>query len=231
MDCHHKDASKLCVSKVPFFNHLAYEEMVKIADISVHRTYKKGETIYEAWDSLNYLYIVHIGSVKMVQLFESGKEQVLRILEPGEFFGELALFTEKNMESYVEALEKTDICMIHRDQMQQLMTTYPMIAVKILEQFSQRLDAADKLIGELSAKDVEARIAGYLLELAEKQGTTEITLPITKKDLASLLGTSQETISRRMSNFQKHGIITQQGHRHITIEQLDALEQIASAML
>lgn len=230
MQCNH-DASQLCVSKVPFFNHLAYEEMVKIADISMHRNYYKGETIYEAWDPLNYLYIVHTGSVKIYQLFESGKEQVLRILQAGEFFGELALFAEKTMENYVEALEETNICMIHREQMQQLMTEYPMIAIKILEQFSERMDAADKLIGELSAKDVEARIASYVLELAGKQETKTITLPMTKKDLASFLGTSQETLSRRLSNFQKQGMITQEGHRKIIIEQYDRLEEIAEAVL
>lgn len=231
MPCHHQDLSHLCVSKVPFFNHLAAEEMMQIAEISRHRLYKKGTMIYKAWDPLNDLLIVHTGSVKIVQLFESGKEQILRVLEPGEFFGELALFTEKTMDTYVEALEDSDICMIHRDHMQQLMTNYPMIAVKILEQFSERLDAADKLIGELSAKDVESRIAGYLLDLAEKQASYHVTLPMTKKDLASFLGTSQETVSRRLSTLQKQGIITQKGHRQVVIEQLTDLQEIAAALL
>lgn len=231
MDCHHHQASNLCVSKVPFFNHLSYEEMLEIADISMHRTYQKGATIYEAWDPLNYLYIVHIGRVKIYQLFESGKEQILRILETGEFFGELALFTEKQMESYVQALEETNICMIHRDDMQKLMVNKPTIAVKILEQFSQRLDAADKLIGELSRKDVEARIAGYLLELAAKVKSTSIILPMTKKDLASFLGTSQETISRRMTNFEKQGIIHQGEQGQLKIEQLETLQAIAERAL
>lgn len=231
VDCGHHQTSQLCVSKVPFFNHLAYEEMVKITEISVHRTYEKGEIIHQASDPLDYLYIVHIGSVKIYQLFESGKEQILRILETGMFFGELALFTEKKLESYAEALEKTNICMIHRDQMQQLMLEHPTIAVKILEQFSQRLDDADKLIGELSAKDVEARIAGYLLDLVGQQQTLKLRLPITKKDLASLLGTTQETLSRRMTNFQRKGMIEQEGHKKIQILNQEELEKIASSVV
>src|SRR5699024_2207319 len=122
--------SQLCVAKVPFFNHLEAEEMKQIANISKHHTFAKGEVIYHAHDPLEYLYIVHIGRVKIYQLFESGKEQLLRLLEPGEFFGELALFTEKKLETYAEALVKMNICMIHRVYMQQLMIEHPTLAVK-----------------------------------------------------------------------------------------------------
>jgi len=220
------NVSKLCVAKVPFFNHLNHDEMLKIVDRSSHRHFKKGETIFGDGDPLDYLYIVHQGRVKIYQLFESGKEQLLRIVEPGEFIGELALFTEKMLDSYAEALEQTEICLIHRNDMQSLMHEYPTIAIKILEQFSNRLDQTEKLVGELSAKDVEARIAGYLLELASEANVNEIVLPISKKDLASYLGTTQETISRRLSNFQMNGWIEQKGHRNIKIIDKQALESV-----
>lgn len=219
----HINVSKLCVAKVPFFNHLDDDEMLKIVDRSNHRNFKKGETIFGDGDPLDYLYIVHQGRVKIYQLFESGKEQLLRIVEPGEFIGELALFTEKTVDSYAEALEKTEICLIHRDDMQSLMQDYPTIAIKILEQFSNRLDQTEKLVGELSAKDVEARIAGYLLDLVNEKNSDEIVLPISKKDLASHLGTTQETISRRLSSFQMNGWIEQKGHRNIKIIDKKAL--------
>src|SRR5690625_7859447 len=89
--------------------------------------FQKGVIIYHETDSLKYLYIVHLGRVKIYKLFESGKEQLLRILEPGEFLGELALFTEKVMDSYAEAIEKSEICAIHRDDIQELMKTQPTI--------------------------------------------------------------------------------------------------------
>lgn len=223
------NVTHLCVSKVPFFNHLNDAEMLKIVNKSRHKNFKKGEAIYRADDPLEYLYIVHQGSVKIYQLFESGKEQLLRILEPGEFMGELALFTEKNLDNYAEAMENTEICTIHRDDMQALMKAYPTIAVKILEQFSNRLDKTEKLLGDLSTKDVETRMANYLLELAVRNNTAEIMLPMSKKDLASHLGTSQETISRRLSNFQSKGWIEQKGQRHIKIINQDALSAIVSA--
>jgi len=163
--------------------------------------------------------------VKIYQIFESGKEQLLRILEPGEFMGEMALFTEKDMDSYAEAMETTEICAIHRNDMQELMNEYPTIAIKILEQFSNRLDETEKLVGTLSSKDVEMRTASYLIDLAEKMQTEEVVLPMSKKELASFLGTTRETISRRLSTFQTNGWIEQVGHRNIKILNKDALKE------
>src|SRR5699024_8872741 len=142
--------------------------MQDISKMSRHKLFEKGEIIYYDGDPLDYLYIVHQGRVKIYQVFESGKEQLLRILEPGEFMGEMAIFTKKEMDSYAEAIEKSEICAIHRDEMQLLMKEHPSIALKILEQFSKRLDQTEKLVGELSSKDVEMRIATYLVELVEK---------------------------------------------------------------
>lgn len=119
------------------------------------------------------------------QLFESGKEQLLRILNPEEFMGELALFTERSLESYAEAMEKTNKCMIHRSDVQELMKEHPSIAVKILEQFTTRLDNTEKLVGQLSSKDVET--LSYLLELTEAKNSDKVVLPMSKKDLASYL--------------------------------------------
>ncbi|MHA6251962.1 Crp/Fnr family transcriptional regulator [Oceanobacillus sp. CAU 1775] len=223
------DINHLCVAKVPFFNHLDYDEMMKITMKSTHKNFKKGEIIIHDGDPLDYLYIVHQGRVKIYQIFSSGKEQLLRILDPGEFLGEMALFTKKDMDSYAEAMEKTQICAIHRDDMQDLMNEYPTIAIKILEQFSNRLDMTEKLVGELSSKDVEMRTATYLVELAEKSEVSEIVLPMSKKELASFLGTTQETISRRLSTFQSKGWIEQIGHRNINILNMEALKEASIA--
>ncbi|RKQ29592.1 Crp/Fnr family transcriptional regulator [Oceanobacillus halophilus] len=226
--CNHDvSMNQLCVSKVPFFNHLTYEEMLKIVEMSRRLNYKKGEVIFRDGEPLEYLYIVHQGRVKNYQLFESGKEQLLRIIESGEFMGELALFTEKTLDSHAEAMEKTEICAIHRDDMQLLMQQHPTIAVKILQEFSTRLDETEKLVGNLSSKDVETRTADYLVELAKKSNSNEINLPMSKKDLASYLGTTSETISRRLSNFQTNGWIEQKGQRRIRILDKQALENIS----
>ncbi|HLR81198.1 MAG TPA: Crp/Fnr family transcriptional regulator [Bacillota bacterium] len=225
----HIDANQLCVLKVPFFNHLDFEDMQRIVQMSTNKTYSKGDIIIHDGDPLDHLYIVHQGRVKIYQIFASGKEQLLRILNPGDFFGELALFTKKVMDSYAEAMEPVHICAIHREDMQQLMMKHPTIAPKILEQFAHRLEQTEKLVGQLSAKDVETRTASYLIELAKKSRSQEVVLPMSKKDLASFLGTTQETISRRLSSFQTKGWIEQQGHRYIKILDINALREVADS--
>jgi CRP/FNR family transcriptional regulator len=216
---------ELCISKVPIFNHLEPDEMLAILKKSSQMTFKKGEIIYSEGDPLEYLYIVHTGRVKIYQLFESGKEQLLRILESGEFMGELALFTEKVLDGYAEALENTEICAIHRDHIQELMKTHATIPLKILSEFSMRLEETEFLVSQLSYRDVETRTASYLIKLVEENQSDQIVLPMSKRDLASHLGTTQETISRRLSHFQTNGWIEQKGHRNIKIIDREALEQ------
>src|SRR5690625_806921 len=161
-ECGHHISTKkreLCISKVPIFNHLEPDEMLEVLKKSSQMIFKKGEVIYREGDLLEYLYIVHTGRVKIYQLFESGKEQLLRILESGEFMGELALFTDKVLDSYAEALEETEICAIHRNDIQELMKTHSTIPLKILGEFSSRLEETEFLVSQLSYRDVETRIA------------------------------------------------------------------------
>src|SRR5699024_11948461 len=98
--------------------------MKEILKLSRQMTFSKGEIICHAGDPLEYLYIVHIGRVKIYQLFASGKEQLLRILEQGELMGELCLFTEKTLEHYAEAIERKEICTVHRREIQRLMQNH-----------------------------------------------------------------------------------------------------------
>lgn len=110
-------AKKLCVSLVPIFNHLEHEEQVEVARTSRSQTYGKKDFIFQAGDPSEYLYIVHKGKVKIYNLSESGREQLIRILEPGEFMGELAVFTDEWLASFAEAVEPTEICAIHKSDL------------------------------------------------------------------------------------------------------------------
>lgn len=228
--CNHDkgaDVKQMCVSKVPIFNHLGSKEMREIMGKSREMIFKKGDIIYRQGDPLEYLYIVHWRRVKIYHLFDSGKEQLLRVLEPGEFTGELALFTEKGIDSYAEAIEDAEICAIHRNYIQESMKDYPDIPLKILREFSNRIEEIEYLVGQLSSRDVETRTASYLVKLAKEKDTFDIVLPMSRKDLAYYLGTTQETISRRLSNFQTKGWIERVGHRNIKLLNMTALAEAA----
>ena len=195
----------------------------EIVKTTISVSFKRGETIYRAGDQSNSLYIIHKGKVKIYRLAESGKEQLIRILEPGEFTGELALFTESTHDNYAEAMEHTEICMLNASDLLQFLSKYPSISLKILKEFSHRLDRAEVQATSFATEDVEKRIALYLAELTDESRSMIVQLPMSRKDLASFLGTTPETISRKLTSFEESGWIVQQGQRDIHILDLDAL--------
>lgn len=223
--CNHGGGSdKACIRLVPIFNHLEDDRMDEIMKLTRSTSYKKGEIIYRAGEESDSLYIVSQGKIKIYRLSESGKEQLVRILLPGDFTGELALFREEVHESYAEAMEETKVCMITRFDLQELLLKYPSISLKILSEFSQRLETSEKQTTRVATETVETRLALFLVECVEKdKQSLEIMLPMSKKDLASYLGTTPETISRKLAELEDDGYIQQLTHRKIQILDYDGL--------
>ena len=186
-------------------------------------SYKKGEIIYRAGDPSDSLYIVHKGKIRMYRLSESGKEQLVRILIPGYFTGELALFKETLHEAYAEAIEETQVCTIKRSDLQTLLLKYPSISLEILTEFSNRLEQSEKQTTRFATEKVETRLALFLAECMDHHVSNEIELPMSKKDLASYLGTTPETISRKLATLEEQGYIKQKAHKKIEILDVDRL--------
>lgn len=216
-------AQELCVSLVPIFNHLPATELVSVAGKAEMRTFERGEFIHHAGDDSNQLFIIHQGKVKVYRLSEGGKEQLLRILEPGDFTGELALLCDSQHDSYAEAMERSKICTISRNEFRSLLLRLPSIGLHIMNELAQRLDASEKQTTVIATEAVDSRIGLYLASLAEKSNSMSITLPMSRKNLASYLGTTPETISRRLTEFEEANWIAQSGQRDIRILNLDAL--------
>lgn len=220
---HTEPLHELCVSLVPIFNHLPRNELVNIAAKAAMRTVKRTEFIHRAGDHSNQLYIVHQGKVKVYRLSEDGKEQLVRILQPGDFTGELALFSPGQHDSYAEATEDARVCVINRDDLSGLMLDHPAIGMYLLSELAQRLGSSEKQTAAIATESINARIVLYLARLSEHAKSRDIRLPMSRKDLASYLGTSPETISRRLKEFEDEGWIAQTGQRGIRIHDLDAL--------
>lgn len=213
-----------CIEIVPIFSNLTKEEMLEVASITIDRTYDKGEMIYLAGDKVDKLFVIHKGKVKIVRFSQNGKEQVIRVLGPGEFMGELALFHSAPMTDNAEALEKTTMCIIDGNKLKELMGRYPGISLKIVEELSKRLDKVEGLIEDISLNTVEKRLANALINMAND--SNEVVLKMSKRDLASYMGMSQETLSRKLSQFQDQGLIKLVGHRRIIIKDIEGLEEI-----
>ncbi|RBP63353.1 CRP/FNR family transcriptional regulator [Alkalibaculum bacchi] len=208
--CNGGEMHESCVSLVPIFNHLDGEQMNVISKVIRSNSYKKGEIIYKPGDKSDSLYIVSKGKIKIYRLSEMGKEQLVRILTAGDFTGELAVFSESIHESYAEAMKDTEVCMITRTDLQELLGKFSSISLKLLSEFSRRLEDSEKQTTRISTEKVDTRIAQFLIECVEdQQEGTEFPLPMSKKDLASYLGTTPETISRKLTEFEELGYIKQ----------------------
>lgn len=223
-DHHPNGTNKSCIALVPIFNHLEEEPMKEIMGTAQSVSYKRGENIYQAGNQSDSLYIVNKGKIRIYRLSESGKEQIVRILYPGDFTGELALFSNSIHESFAEAMEETQVCMITRSDLQEFLLKYPSISLKILAEFSNRLEQSEKQTARFATEKVETRLALFLAECLDHEGrSNEFVLPMSKKDLASYLGTTPETISRKMSDLVEAGYIKQKVHKRIEILDLDGL--------
>lgn len=227
MTCnHHQDENPSnCIEIVPIFSNLTEEEMLEIANITTEAKFDKGSYVYMANDLGGKLYVLHSGRVKISRLNINGKEQVLRIVEPGEFMGELTLLSNTPLTDNAEVLEKTLMCMIDGKKLKELMNKYPSIAFKVMEVLSKRLEQAESLIEKINLNTVEQRLALALLDLVNQKN--EITLNMTKGDFASSIGMSQETLSRKLTSFQDEGIIELIGQRKIIIKNINALKRIS----
>lgn len=225
MRCHCFDNNgENCIEKVPIFDNLSDDEMVEIAKIAQRKEFAKDEMIYMAGDLGDKLYVVNSGKIKVSRISDTGKEQVIRVLGTGDFMGELALFNRSELRDNAIALSDVVMCVISADEMKESMRKYPDISIKIMEELSNRLEDVETLIENISIHGVERRIADSLIGLSDERG--EINLKMSRKDLASHLGMSQETLSRKLRSFEETGLIKLVGHRKIRILDMEAIGEI-----
>lgn len=223
-DCSHRDDPYACLKHVPIFARLSEEEHAEIADITTAKTVKKGEFIYLIGDRGGVLYVLHKGHVKVSRLGANGKEQVVRIIGPGDFLGELSLFTGEKHTDMAEATSDATMCLIEGKRLNDLMRRYGTIAVKVMHALSQRLSDAERLIESINLVPAKERLAGALLDLGGDKD--RFTLPLSKRDLASLIGMTQETLSRSLAALQADKLIDLSGKRSIVILDRPSMYQL-----
>ena len=191
---------KLCVRLVPIFNHLDDDTMKKIASYTHHVDLEKGEFLYQAGDEGNALYIVHRG--------------------------EWTLFQEEGVQrDFAEASIKTEICMLRREDMQKILADYPSIGMELLSKMSQRLEQSERQTTTVAVGQIASRIAMFLADLVEDDKSEEqtVVLPMNRRELASYLGTTPESITRNFNKLEEAGLIHSITSKKIHINNLTNL--------
>ena len=215
------------ISTTPLFKGLPQKQLEKINNIAVKKNFEKGELIFSENDQGDGFYIVAGGRVKIYKISLEGKEQILHIFDQGEPFGEVPVFSGTLFPANAQAIAKCSLIFFPRNSFIQLLSENISIVLNMLSLLSMRLRQFTVQIENLSLKDVPGRLAGYLLLLAEEQQSENlIRLNISKGQLAGLLGTIPETLSRIFSKMNDIGLIEVEG-RNIKIFDINGLEDLS----
>ena len=211
---------------VPLFAHLGVEELEPLAAAARERPYPRNSVIVFADDPGDALFVVAAGQVKVVLGGEDGREVILAVLGPGDFFGELALIDDQPRSAHVIAMEDARLLVLRREDFQRALEAYPRIALGMLRALARRLRRADDAIGALVLLDVVGRVARVLLDLAE-DGPDGLAVPrVTHATMAQMIGSSRETVSRTISQLTDRGLI-QVTRKGIRISDATALRAAA----
>jgi len=214
-------------SEVPLFSGLPEDQLDKLRSIAVTLEVGRGTTVFSDGERANGFYVVGRGAVKIYKMSPDGKEKILHIFGPPEPFGEVPVFAGTGFPANALTLEKSRLYFFPRDAFVKLVSENPSLSLNMLAVLSMRLRQFAGQIENLSLKEVPARLASYLLSLSGKQGSPEsVTLPISKGQLAGLLGTISETLSRIFARMAAQGLIQVAG-RTIHLLDPEGLEALA----
>jgi CRP/FNR family transcriptional regulator len=211
------------------FKGLPQEHLEKIVEIAVAKGYEKGDVIFTEGETANGFYVVEEGSVKIFKVSMEGKEHILHIFGPGEPFGEVPVFSGTHFPASAEAITKSRLLFFPRPDFVNLISSNPSLALNMLAVLSMRLRQFTVQIENLSLKEVPGRLAAYLIYLSQEQGDGEtVTLAISKGQLASLLGTIPETLSRIFSKMTALNLI-EVSDRQISLLDMDGIRDLAES--
>lgn len=198
-----------------------------------HRHVERGQVLALAGEPIDQLVVVAQGRLVLSQTTPSGREQVLRTLGPGEFLGELALFASAEHEGDLVAQEPSDVCLLGRHAVQELVARHPDVAVLLVEALARRLTQAERRIADLGLHDVGQRLAGELLrEAASGEPTPDgirVRLTAPWREIATRIGTTPESLSRRLRALEIEGVVRQERSRTVVVLDLDRLRHLVDA--
>jgi len=202
--------------KFPLFADLDDRELSSIAAVAKTRRYAKDDVIFHADESGDVFCLIREGQVKVTMISPEGKEIILSMLGPGDFFGEMALLDDEPRSATVVAMEPLDLVTIWRSDFLQILSENFSIAKKVLAEISRRLRTASNRIESLATMDVYGRLARFFLDLAKEEGKVldngyvAVTRP-THQAIANMIGTSRETVSRLIHDLMRQNLLLSEG--------------------
>ncbi len=199
------------LTRVPLFAELSSDELKRIGDVAIPRTYPKGVRVFHEGDHSDACYIVRSGDLRVTREHSDGRAIALATLGPGDIFGELAMLDGGSRSASVETLSDAVLLALPASDVRRVIAAHGDIAAKLIVAITRRLRETNERVARQSFQTVPSRVAGVLNQLIAEEAIPEerrgITVRMTQADLAQLAGTSRESVSRFLATLERAGVV------------------------
>ncbi len=208
---------------IPLFSSVSDEDLTSLASLLIERRFPKDKTIVEESLPGDYMYVIAEGRVKVTKLSGDGREKILEFLDSGAFFGEMSLLDSAPRSASVTTLAETRVWALARKDFLSLLRKSPDLAMAVIQELTQRLRNENEQASSLSFQRVKDRTMGLLVRLAREDvgRSGRLSTPnLTHQQIADMIGTSRETVTRVVKGLKEQGWLEQEGkHYLVPVEQ------------
>lgn len=215
-----------------WFEALSDPERDRLRAAATIREFAPGETIFAPSPTPQHVYLLERGRVRIYRLSENGSETTFGYVTPGEVFGELTALGDYARESFAQAAEPVRAWKVPRKAFQEVMASHPSLVLGVTRQIGDRLKRIESRVENLVFRDVHTRIMLTLCELAETfgregpDGEVEISVPITQSELATLVGSTRQSVNVSLGELTDRGLLRKKG-RHLVVNKVEELRRAA----
>jgi CRP/FNR family transcriptional regulator, cyclic AMP receptor protein len=201
---------------VPIFSELSDEDITSLAKLASRKRYPKDTVVFFENEEGDFFFTILEGRIKVTILGDDGREVILSVLGPGDFFGEMALLDNEPRSATAIAVEESELLSLHRNDFQTVLNDNKSITSALIRVLSARLRRANHQISTLALLDVYGRVARVIVDMAREEGKRLRDGRIafrraTHQEIANRIGTTRETVTRMLKDLERQGLIHVEG--------------------
>jgi len=209
---------------IPLFSRVRDADLEDVASHLIERRFPKHSTVVEEGLPGDYMYVIREGRVKVTKASDDGREKIMNFLEKGSFFGDMALLTGEVRSASVKTLEPTRLLALSRRDFMDLLRQSSDLSLAVIEELTNRLRETNEQASSLSFQGVKERTRGLFERIAQSdptRGNRRMTPALTHQQIADMIGTSRETVTRAVKQLKEEGWLDQAGKRYVIPDEAD----------
>lgn len=203
---------------IPLFGRVSEGDLEELATHLIERRFPKNATVVEEGLPGDYMYVIREGRAKVTKASEDGREKIMNFLEAGAFFGDMALLGDETRSASVKTLEDSVLLALSRRDFIDLIRQSPDLALAVIEELANRLRETNEQARSLSFQGVEERTRNLFERIARDEPDhpgQRLTPALTHQQIADMVGTSRETVTRAIKQLKASGWLSQEGKRYV----------------